>query len=240
MDWGCRNLHSSEVLADAADIGADGQRVHFVDKDIETSEVLDRFLDLACERRLSPDAKGNMDYCTDVGRLVAFLHKYECESLVPCLEIALLKLMTMGLLGVMDVFAIGSAADATFVCTSALEEGARKSCDQDLQLISVGAEREGQSLAALVGGCVLDPATMSLAAARLVRPDHAWALNRAWSLCHVVYDVPAAGDEETEWHHSQPCRLLHALPSKFSRLLGDIQDADDSEEQEATAEDSTD
>lgn len=240
MDRGCRNLHSSEVFADAAEIGADAQRVHFVDKDIETSEVLDRFLDLACHRYLSPDANGKMDYCTDMGRLVAFLHKWECKSLMPCLEIALLKLMAMELLSVMDVFAIGSAADATFVCASALKEGARKACNQDLQPISVGAEREGQSLASLVGGCVLDPATMSLAAARLVRPDHAWALNRAWSLCRVVYDVPAAGEEQTEWHHSQPCRLLHALPSKFSMLLGNIPDADDCEEQEATAEDSTD
>lgn len=193
--------------------------MHLGDPDIETSEVLEHFLEFGCQGKLRvAEVNGNEDYCTVVGRLIAFLQKYDCGRLLTYLELAVLKFLAGGLLTVMDAFAIGSAADATFVCQSALERGVYELDGNVDSPLIFGQERQGQPLASLSGGCALDPATMSLAASRIAQPKHLWALNRAWSLCHVV-DVGGPPTDSNGNMYPTADRVLQTIPIKFMLLI---------------------
>lgn len=200
--------------------------MHFADPDIETSEVIERFLEFACQSDLKAEAKGNLDYCTDIGRFIAFLHKYECPRLLSYLELAVLKLLSRGVITVMDAFAIGSAADAPFLCVSALERGVYELKNDLHPPLVFGKMRPGRLLGSLSDGCPLDPATMSLAAGRITQSQHLWALNRVWSLCH---DIPQTDEPQTddEGYQCRPeaTRLLQTIPEAFSLLLGTMNSA---------------
>lgn len=155
--------------------------MHFGDRDIETSEVLERFLELSCRGELSPKPKGKLPYCSDVARLLSFIYKYECTRLLPPFELWLLKYSASSTLAPMDVFALASAADATFVCQFVLDH-MHFSTPTAFKVDVTRAGHCDQRLDALAVHSFFDPGAMSLAASRIIRPDHAWALQRAWAL----------------------------------------------------------
>lgn len=177
--------------------------------------MIERFLELSCRGELSPKAKGTLPYCTDVARLLSFIYKYECNRLLPPFELWLLKYSASSTLAPMDVFALASAADAPFVCQFVLDTS-HVSIIYDMDP-HAGFGPNCYSLDALHKQNFVDPGAMSFAASRIVRPEHAWALQRAWALSfHILED---------HWVDNAPLRLARdpeVLASYFRGLLAEM------------------
>lgn len=173
---------TSDVLADAVEVGSGEKFVHFADSS-ERSNVIDRFLALAVKGQLSADTEKKVDFCEDMSHFVRFMAKYECDSLKPQLLVRLLEHLCNGRLKPMQVFAVASALDSTAVCIIALKEACNVSSERSTR-VQIGPN--SGPFGALIGDSPVNPGTMSLATSRLIRPDHMWALNRAWALGATV------------------------------------------------------
>lgn len=165
------------MFADLLDSGSGEKSLRLCDPVLESSQVLNRFLKLAAQAELSPKTSGTAtkEVCDEVAPLIEFMRKYDCARLIPQMKVCLLEHLSAKRLHPMQVFAIGSALDSTLLCVTALE----KACSAQHPILP---GEEGEPLAHLRNGCPADPGGISLAVSRLIRPDHAWALNRAWAL----------------------------------------------------------
>lgn len=113
-----------------------------------------------------------------MGRLIKFLDKYGCKRLMPQLQLCLLEHLDYSRLSPLQTFAIASAAGAMYVCIKALEKAASSSTTR----IAAPSEYPLSPLGCLENHCPLDPGAIAYSYAQLIRPDHAWALSRAWAL----------------------------------------------------------
>lgn len=148
---------------------------------VETTNVVNRFLDLAVNGKISVATSGKVEFCKEVAPLVEFLRKYDCTRLMPQFELCLLKLLDQTTVQPMQVFAIASAANMTYVCVKTLEKISSMWHQANDSLVTP-EKRPDHPLGHLVKGCPMDPGTVSLSMYGVIQRNHAWALHRAWAL----------------------------------------------------------
>lgn len=174
------------MLADAVEAGSGERFVHFTDSNNERSDVIERFLLLSSEGKLLLPRESRFKTAADLLPLLKFMEKFGCERLKPQLLLSLLELLVAHRLGPMQTLALASALDSPSLCITALE----KACLAYgiSSEITTPRKIEDKPLDSLVNGCPIDPGNLALSTAVLIKPEHLWALNRAWALGIKVED----------------------------------------------------
>lgn len=154
---------------------------------MENTTVIDRFLELAVNGKLTVNTFGSNELCSEVAALLEFLRKYDCARLMPLFELCLLKHLDTPGIEPMQIFAIASAANLTFVCVYVLEKVSASWTDQHGG-VAAAVEQSRRPLGHLKTRCPIDPGAISYDMFLVLQPHHTWALQRAWTLSLKAVD----------------------------------------------------
>lgn len=116
-------LSASGVFNDAESLAGDAHRqLHFVDPDFETAPVIARFLRLAAACSIGDDGKLLDDDDLDAYiRLVAFLRKYECPTLLQQMPLCIRRRLEKDEITPQHVYILGAVLDDVELCVLALK-----------------------------------------------------------------------------------------------------------------------
>lgn len=175
--------------------------------------MIDRFLELAVHGTLITTTSNSKELCVELAPLIQFMSKYDCERLLPQLQLCLIQYLDEPECEPMQVFALVSAANSTLVCIKALERICTTDPDGG---VATPAKPVEDPLAQLLRGCPMDPGRMSYRMSTIVQHKHAWALHRAWTL--TLTTVPYA-------HSRTATRALSRVVDEFKDALETLESA---------------
>lgn len=174
--------------------------MQFSDQDLEQAEIIDWFLDLAVNLKLSVSTatgiESEANLTKDLLTLVRFLQKYECTSLWRQLHLACLEQLFQGNMSPQVAFVVGSASGNFDMCATALD----KMCENN-KLPYKGADADQRHR------CAADPGNFSPKLWDLLNHEHAWAY------CAAFSQAAPSADHCNEYMHR------HHLGSYFKDVI---------------------
>lgn len=116
-------LSVSGVFRDAGSIAGDAPKdLHFIDPELETASVINRFLQLAATNAIGDESTLLTE--DDLGsyiRLVPFLRKYDCQELLAELPQCIRHKLERDEISPLHVFVLGAVLDDVELCILALK-----------------------------------------------------------------------------------------------------------------------
>lgn len=164
----------SNVFAEADQAAGDNAKELFLsDPELEHSDVIDKFLDLAVNASLPElekpvNADKELRYCQGMVKVLTFIHKYDCDPLLRLLRLVLFERFSKGAITPHVAFVIGSAANDLDICSLAITKLGKTCIGEFDQMRNKWASCSG------------DPGTLPVDLWISIPSEWAWAWSVGW------------------------------------------------------------